>query len=222
MDPGRGRRLLDVGCGGGTRMVPFVERGVDVTGIDPSPYMLDLGKAKLRHKMEFFKGFGEELPFEDNAFHYVTIITSLEYAEDPKKVIQEAARVAKNKIFIGITNRYAFNCAKLRVKGLISDTVHNRARFYSIWQLTHMVKTILGNVPVTYKTTSRLHGSLGTYCDHMNISGIIQKLPFGAFAGILITPVPRFITTPLVLKYKAEKAIPSRVQPMKGSESGEA
>ena len=79
VNPARGRRLLDIGCGTGARMLPFIEKGIDVTGIDPSPYMIDLGKEKLKNKMEFYRGFGESLPFEDNAFNYVTIITSLEF-----------------------------------------------------------------------------------------------------------------------------------------------
>ena len=220
--PAHGRRLLDIGCGTGERMGPFIEKGLDVTGIDPSPYMIDLGKEKLKHKMAFYRGFGESLPFEDNAFHYVTIITSLEFADNPQKVIQEAARVAKNKIFIGIYNPYTVNCMKLRVKGLLSDTIYTRAVFYSIWQIRHMVKNILGDVPVSYKTTCRMYETFGVYLDYIKITGVLQKLPFGAFAGILVTPVPRFITTPLLLKYKRENTLASRVQPIKGSKTGDA
>ena len=218
--PARGRRLLDIGCGTGVRMVPFIEKGLDVTGIDPSPYMLDIGRDRLKNKMDFHRGVGEDLPFEDNAFNYVTLITALEFVEKPEKVLQEAARVAKNKIFIGFHNRYNLNCARLKVMGMFSDTIYNKARFFSIWQLKQMAKEILGNVPVTYNTVCRMLNPVEQYLDHMNLGSVIRKLPFGTFAGMLITPVPRFITTPLVLKYKPEKPIHSRVQPIKGSHSG--
>ena len=218
--PARGRRLLDIGCGSGSRMMPFIEKGVDVTGLDPSPYMIDLGKDRFKHKMEFYRGSGESLPFDDNAFNYVTIIKSLEFVEDPKQVIEEAARVAKNKIFIGIYNRHTLSCAKLRVNALFSESIFRQANFFSIWQLKHMVKIKLGDMPVSYKTTCLINETFRTYLDYIKISSVLERLPFGAFAGIAITPVPRFITTPLILKYKTEKAMSSRVQPMKGSKSG--
>ena len=42
-----GRRLLDVGCGTGSALLPMVERGYDVTGVDISPRMLDVARDKL-------------------------------------------------------------------------------------------------------------------------------------------------------------------------------
>ncbi|MBU4317842.1 MAG: class I SAM-dependent methyltransferase [Proteobacteria bacterium] len=220
LDPSRGRTLLDIGCGSGLRLAPLIEKGVEVTGLDPSPYMLDLGKEKYKNRIEFHRGFGENLPFEDNAFHYVTLVNTLEYVQDPQKVIDEAARVAKDRIFIGIGNRYAFKCLERRIKGIFFETVYNRARFYSIWQIKQMVRNAVGNVPMAYKTLSFLSMGLKPHLDTLHLGGLAQKNPFGAFAGVLITPVPRFKTTPLVLKFKSPKPIPSGVQPLERSKTG--
>lgn len=38
---GRGKRLLDVGCGYGRHLVPLLKRGVNAWGCDLSPFMLD-------------------------------------------------------------------------------------------------------------------------------------------------------------------------------------
>ncbi|MTI95244.1 MAG: class I SAM-dependent methyltransferase [Firmicutes bacterium] len=43
----RGRRVLDIGCGTGRVMLPLLQAGVDVTGIDMSPHMLKLAAEKL-------------------------------------------------------------------------------------------------------------------------------------------------------------------------------
>lgn len=219
LDPSRGRTLLDIGCGSGLRLAPLIEKGVGVTGLDPSPYMLDMGKENFKDKIQFHRGFGESLPFEDNAFHYVTLINTLEYVQDPQKVMEEAGRVAKDRIFIGIGNRYAFKCLERRVKGIFLETVYNRARFYSIWQIKQMVHKALGNVPVSYRTLSWLSTALKPRLDSIHLGDLAWKYPFGAFAGILITPAPRFITTPLVLKYKSSKAIQTNVAPFNGSKT---
>ena len=115
--------------------------------------MLDIGREKMQHRADFYRGFGEDLPFEDNSFHYVSLITSLEYVNDPEKVLKEASRVAKDKIFIGIYNRYAVRCIQLKMKGLFSETIYNRAKFFSIWEIRKMLRNLLGDVPVAWKTT---------------------------------------------------------------------
>ena len=42
-----GRRLLDVGCGTGSALLPMVERGYRGLGVDVSPRMLDVARGKL-------------------------------------------------------------------------------------------------------------------------------------------------------------------------------
>ena len=41
------RRVLDLGCGTGNSSEPFVEAGLEVTGLDLSPQMLSVARAKL-------------------------------------------------------------------------------------------------------------------------------------------------------------------------------
>ena len=42
-----GRRLLDVGCGTGSALLPMVKRGYDAAGVDVSPRMLEVARGKL-------------------------------------------------------------------------------------------------------------------------------------------------------------------------------
>jgi SAM-dependent methyltransferase len=200
LNPLPGRTLIDIGCGTGARLTEFVERGIDVTGLDPSCYMLDIARGKFNDRVEFFRDFGESLPFEDNSFHYAALTTTLEYVDNPARVIEEACRVARDKVFIGIYNRYNIKSVQRRVKAALSESIYRHARFYSVWEIKHIIHRVIGDVPVTWRTVSRLPGAFGKY----ESLPVIRKSPFGAFAGIVIKPVPRFRTTPLALKYNAK------------------
>ena len=81
--PRSGERLLDVGCGAGFQLETFRHRGLTVTGLDPSPAMLDLARIRLGGAAELLPGRAEDLPFEDNAFDVVTLIHCLEHVDDP-------------------------------------------------------------------------------------------------------------------------------------------
>ena len=103
LKPAHGRRLLDVGCGTGARWSSLLKKGVDITGLDPSCYMLDIAREKIKHRADYHRGFGEDLPFDDNTFHYVSLITSLEYVNDPEKVLPKPAvwpRIRYLSVFI--------------------------------------------------------------------------------------------------------------------------
>ena len=205
--------LLDVGMGTGVSLMPFIEKRLNVTGIEPSPYMVDIARASLGHRAEIHQGFSEDLPFEDNAFNYVTIISTLEFVDDPEKTLREAMRVAKNKLFIGIMNRYSFFSLKKRIHGLFSDSVYNRATFFSVWTLKQMVRRILNEVPVKVRTVSRIpmisgmaySGIISEITHSFEKSGLVRMFPFGSFAGILVTLVPYYTTRPLIIRCKPEK-----------------
>jgi hypothetical protein len=124
----------------------------------------------------------------------------------PQKAIEEACRVAKDKVFIGVLNKYALNAVQQRVQGFFRSSVYNEARFFSIWEIKKMIYHVMGNVPVTWRTVCLLPGSKIPIARSLNQAGWIQKNPFGAFIGIVVVPVPHFYMTPLPLKYKAEVA----------------
>ncbi|MBT8352714.1 MAG: class I SAM-dependent methyltransferase, partial [Deltaproteobacteria bacterium] len=107
LSPMRGEALLDIGCGTGASLLPFIEKGLNVTGLDPSPYMLDIALENLGNRVDLYRGFAEDLPFDDNSFNFACLVTSLEFVDDPRKALEEACRVAKDRIFIGVLNKYA-------------------------------------------------------------------------------------------------------------------
>lgn len=62
-----GKSVLDVGCGTGISMAPFIARGVTMTGVDPSAEMLTAAK-KNAPRATLYQGSAEALPFPGDAF----------------------------------------------------------------------------------------------------------------------------------------------------------
>jgi protein-L-isoaspartate(D-aspartate) O-methyltransferase len=97
-----GNRILDVGCGKGyllyelTQVVP----GVEVAGIDISPYAIEHAKEEVRPFLKV--GNATRLPYEDKAFDFVVTITTLHnlYNYELKQALQEIERVGKDKKYI--------------------------------------------------------------------------------------------------------------------------
>ncbi len=200
-----GESLIDIGCGTGASLEPFLGKGISLTGVDPSPYMLDAAKKKLGAKADFHQAYAEDLPFEDNSFNHACLCLTLEFCENPQKALMEACRVAKDTVFIGILNKYAFIAMKRRIRGIFQNSIYNHARFFSVGEIKKMFLEILGNVPIATRTVCQLPGLTHPWIHWLESTRILQRTPFGAFAGIMAVPVPRFQTTPLTLKCAVNK-----------------
>lgn len=202
--PLRRETVLDIGCGSGWSLLPFVKKGISASGLDPSQYMLDMASDHLGKRVELFNGIAEALPYDDNSFHHACLVKSLEFVEDPEKAFEEACRVAKNSVFIGLLNRHSLRGTGLRVKRFFTDTFYKHARLFSIWELKQIIRMKLGDVPVSWRTICQFSTAMGRISNRIECSELVQRCPFGAFAGITVTLVPRFRTTPIELPCPTE------------------
>ena len=91
---GPGTELLDVGCGSGLAMVIAGERGAVPAGIDISPGLLGVARERLP-QADLREGDMEQLPFADASFDAVIGINAFQFAGDPRRALQEAARVLR-------------------------------------------------------------------------------------------------------------------------------
>jgi len=206
LKPSRNETVLGIGCGTGESLKPFLDKGLQTTAIDPSPYMLDIKRNTLGHRVDFHRGVPEDLPFEDNSFNYTCLIHCLEFTENPKKAIEEACRTAKDMLYIGVLNKYAVKNFYRRVYGIFSSTFFNRAQFFSVWELKKIIRQLLGDVPISWKTVCLFPSATGRIPQLIETSDIIQQCPFGEYTGLAVTLVPRFRTRPIPLKYRAKPA----------------
>ena len=136
-----GRRVLDVGCGGGILSDAMARAGANVLGIDMSAKAL--GVAQL-HALEVqTQGIGfREITAEDLAdelpgqFDVVTCMEMLEHVPDPASVVNACAKLVKpgGHVFFSTINRNpkAFMLAIVGaeyVLGMLPKGTHEFAKF---------------------------------------------------------------------------------------------
>jgi len=96
LDVPPGSRLLDVACGSGQLALCAARDGVNVTGVDLAPNLVQ--RARARAKAEdlnatFLEGDAENLPFEDGSFDVVASLIGAMFAPRPELVARELLRV---------------------------------------------------------------------------------------------------------------------------------
>lgn len=109
--PVAGKKLLDVGCGGGILAEAMAQRGADVTGIDLGEAPLNVAKlhalesgVSVNYRKVAVEELAEEAP---ESFDIVTCLEMLEHVPDPSSVIRACAKLVKpgGKLFFSTINR---------------------------------------------------------------------------------------------------------------------
>ncbi len=147
----RGKRILDVGCGGGLLSEGMAVRGAEVTGIDLSEKPLGVAKLHLLEsgqKVDYRKisveRLAEEIP---GAFDALTCLEMLEHVPDPASIVSACARLVKpgGQVFFSTINRnpkaylFAVIGAEYLLQMLPKGT-HDFARFIKPSELTRWCK----------------------------------------------------------------------------------
>jgi 2-polyprenyl-6-hydroxyphenyl methylase/3-demethylubiquinone-9 3-methyltransferase len=107
----RGKRVLDVGCGGGLLSEAMTLRGAEVTGIDMGKAPLNVARLhRLESNLEidYRQTTAEQLAEEQpGGFDVVTCLEMLEHVPDPAAVIEACARLIRKdgRIFLSTINR---------------------------------------------------------------------------------------------------------------------
>lgn len=204
LDPMRGRSVLDIGCGLGICLKALLDAGLEVTGLDPSPYMLDIAAAQLGHQADFHRGVAEDLPFDDNSFHYACLIKTLEFVNEPEKALEETFRVTKDRVFIGLVNRHAFSVDKNKNRDLPAPFC-DHARFLSVRKLKKMIRDLVGDVPVSWQTLWGMPQPSRKISEKLVLVPLIQQIPVSMYFGVVVTLTPSFKTRPLAMTYAAKQ-----------------
>ena len=98
LDPQPGDVWLDVGCGAGNLAELAAGAGARVTGIDLSPRLIEVAKARAEaggFEIEYRVGDAENLDVEDASFGKVTSSVGMIFAPDHDAVAREVVRVTR-------------------------------------------------------------------------------------------------------------------------------
>ena len=129
--PERGKGL-EIGVGTGRFAASL---GIE-TGVDPSKKMIGIAR---KRGVDARLGYGEKLPFANNTFHYVAIIITICFVNDPCKVLREARRALKKngKIIIGLVDKESFLGQFYQRK---KSVFYKQANFLSIKKISGLLK----------------------------------------------------------------------------------
>lgn len=106
-----GKRILDVGCGGGILTESLATRGAQVTGIDLSEKALSVARLHLLesgHAVDYRRIAAEELAAQSpETYDIVTCMEMLEHVPDPASIVAACATLAKpgGHVFFSTLNR---------------------------------------------------------------------------------------------------------------------
>ena len=89
--------LLDCGCGTGPMISLLYEKDPtkNYTGLDITPKMIEMGKAKNLAGVKWVVGDCENLPFDDNSFDVIICSNSFHHYPNPQRFFDGAKRVLR-------------------------------------------------------------------------------------------------------------------------------
>jgi 2-polyprenyl-6-hydroxyphenyl methylase/3-demethylubiquinone-9 3-methyltransferase len=106
-----GKRIVDVGCGGGILTEGLAKQGADVLGIDLSEELIDIADlhglesgVNTHYQKISAEALAEQQP---ESFDHVTCMEMLEHVPDPGSIISACARLVKpgGMVFFSTLNR---------------------------------------------------------------------------------------------------------------------
>lgn len=182
--PLAGERLLDIGCGAGNHLQIFKDKWCSLTGVDYSREKLKIARQEYGDRAEFILAQPGDLPFSDNEFDIVTIINFLEIADDPRKIIEEAIRVCRGRVFIGFLNNYSFFGTRQGLKENFGFRLSQKMRFFSYPEIKKMVENIIGDTVIKWGSVIYFPVIIYDFFEELEEIFPVRKNPFGAFVGL--------------------------------------
>jgi ubiquinone/menaquinone biosynthesis C-methylase UbiE len=130
-----GLKVVDLGCGTGAYTITLAEAGCEAVGVDISPAMLAVARRKVPHggSVRWVEADLANLPFPDGRFDRGLLHVTLEFVEDPPRVLREAVRVLApgGRLVVGLILAAGPWAAHYRDRARTEPhSVWRRARFF--------------------------------------------------------------------------------------------
>ena len=129
-----GGRGVEVGIGTGRFALPL---GVTI-GIDPSPKMAAMARGS---GSEVHGAVAEDLPFSDEAFDFVLMVTTICFLDDVDKALSEAYRVLRTggSVIVGFIDRES-ELGRVYAAKKDKSRFYKEATFYSAQEVALLLK----------------------------------------------------------------------------------
>ncbi len=165
-----GRKILDIGCGGGILAEALASRGAEVTGIDLAEMSLKVAKLHLHESsldIDYQMVSAEEFAATHaNSFDLITCLEMLEHVPDPASIVNAAASMLKpgGDLFFSTINRNpkSFALAIIGaeyVLNMLPKGTHDYSKFIKPSELAKAVREnqmeVIDITGMTYNPVSR-------------------------------------------------------------------
>ncbi|OYT62434.1 SAM-dependent methyltransferase [Thermoplasmatales archaeon ex4484_30] len=140
---------LEIGVGTGRFAAPL---NIHI-GVEPAKAMADIAR---KRGIEVYEARAEKLPFNNNSFDFILMVTTICFLQDPMQALREAKRVLKSEghIIIGMIDANSPHGRMYKLKKKKSRFYKN-ANFYPVNQVLKWLKNLgFGGIQV-YQTIFR-------------------------------------------------------------------
>jgi len=189
-----GQKVLEVGCGTGLILERLSEFAREATGLDLSPGMLEVARAR---GLDVAEGSATAIPFPDDSFDCVCSFKVLPHVEDLGRAMAEICRVTRPgghmvlEFYNPLSLRYL---AKLLGGARATGEAQTEADVYTRWDSTAVVRRVLppGAEVVDFRgvrvvtPTALLHRVPGVSTVLCTVERACVGSPLRYFGGFLI------------------------------------
>ncbi|PPD50417.1 MAG: bifunctional 3-demethylubiquinol 3-O-methyltransferase/2-polyprenyl-6-hydroxyphenol methylase [Methylotenera sp.] len=185
--PLKGKRVLDVGCGGGILSESMYFKGSTVTGIDLGEKALKVAKLHQLEsgaKVDYQYIAVEQLAsLQPASFDVVTCMEMLEHVPDPASIVAACAALVKpnGTVFFSTINRnaksylYAVIGAEY-VLNMLPKGTHDYAKFIKPSELARMIRTSGLDVQATAGMTYNPITKIYALSDEVSVNYMVQAV----------------------------------------------
>ena len=223
----RNHSLLEIGCGAGHFLEMFYDGGFDVTGLDKSEAMLEKARERMGHRATLRVGDATHLPFDDDEFDYVAIVTALECIKNPEAALAESFRVAQRGVVVAYLNSWSVYRQEQHIARLcrhirhfvggrmakVTDTAppspeRKRALdspWFNLVSICRVIRKASGRRPSSFRSTLFSPSFFWSGVKPFSLSWA-HLLPFGAVSVVRIDLMPVAATTTVIRTPKIAQA----------------
>lgn len=124
---------LEIGVGTGRFATPFA---VPI-GLDPSLNMLQVARSR---NIKVVQGRGENLPFQKETFHFISIVITICFVQDPLKLLKEVHEILQEngELILAMISKES-RWGRFYAQKASRSQFYHAAHFYSVSQILEML-----------------------------------------------------------------------------------